>query len=151
MFSVLTFETGSYKTANYDWFSFQIKNYPKIRDELENRIISFIYTKAPEQKRNVLELLKMEKAYQNTNHEDFNPDSIGFERQGILKIMQLNDDKQGKLSIKISIRTYGIVFHCVAFFGKFLYWNFFHAVKERLGNQNWEVREYGQIFKYFWT
>lgn len=43
----------------------------------------------------------MEKAYQNTNHEDFNTDSINCERQGILKIKQLNEDKQGKQSIKI--------------------------------------------------
>lgn len=50
---------------------FQIEHYPKIREDVESRIISHVYANAPEQEKNVLALLEMETAFQNTNHEEF--------------------------------------------------------------------------------
>lgn len=55
------------------WFAFQIEHFPKIREDVENRITTHVYSHTQEQEKNVLELLEMEIAFQNTNHDDFQP------------------------------------------------------------------------------
>lgn len=52
---------------------FQIIYYPTIRAEIESRIIEHVYSASPEQEKKVLELVEMEKSFQNTNHEGFKP------------------------------------------------------------------------------
>lgn len=54
-------------------FAFQIEHYRKIQQNVEHRINSHIYSSAPGQEKSVLALLQIETAFQNTNHEDFQP------------------------------------------------------------------------------
>lgn len=48
-------------------------HYPKIRNDIEARIIDHVYFVRSAQEESVLALLDIEIAYQNTNHEDFKP------------------------------------------------------------------------------
>lgn len=49
----------------------KISNYPNLRGDIENNIISFIHTNAPKYKQNILSLTEMEIAYMNYKHEEF--------------------------------------------------------------------------------
>lgn len=51
--------------------SFQIVDYPKVRENIENQIMTHIHLSGPKYERDVQALIDMEGAYQNTNHEDY--------------------------------------------------------------------------------
>ncbi|XP_055296155.1 dynamin-like isoform X2 [Sitodiplosis mosellana] len=48
-----------------------IANYPNLRGDIENNIISFIHNNAPRYKQNILSLTDMELAYMNYSHDEF--------------------------------------------------------------------------------
>lgn len=49
----------------------KISNYPNLRDDVENSIITFIHNNVPKYKENILLLNQMELAYMNIKHEEF--------------------------------------------------------------------------------
>lgn len=49
----------------------KMSNYPNLRENIENNIISYIYNNGPEYKKNILLLIGMEHAYMNINHDEF--------------------------------------------------------------------------------
>lgn len=75
-------------------FVVQITNFPKLKHEIENRLVSHIFANEPTSKRNVLALIEMERAFLNTNHEDFfAKEHIDDQtiRQGTLSIENLHE------------------------------------------------------------
>lgn len=55
-------------------FSFQMNRYPRLREETERIITSYIRNQEQKCKEQLVLLVECELAYMNTNHEDF----IGF-------------------------------------------------------------------------
>lgn len=86
-------------------FAVQITNFPKLKQEIENRLVSNIFANEPTSKRNVLALIEMERAFLNTNHEDFFAKEYIDDqtiRQGTLSIENLDEndlENNGELSI----------------------------------------------------
>ena len=48
-----------------------MSNYPYLRDEIDNKIITFVRSNEPEYKQSVLSLIQMELAYVNTKNKKF--------------------------------------------------------------------------------
>lgn len=104
----------------------QIKNFPKLRFEIESKIMSQVYSTKSQSIRNVMALIDMEWAYQNTNHEEFHLKDTDDEviHEGVLCIENLNDIENGER----------MIYFLRVFFMNLLYefWLFF-----KTGNSYW--------------
>ncbi len=72
--SSLYFRNKKYVLTKCDWHISQMNRYPRLREETERIITTYIREKEQRCKDQVMLLIDSELAYMNTNHEDF----IGF-------------------------------------------------------------------------
>lgn len=52
-------------------FILKISNYPKLREMVENDIMTYIHRNEPSYSQRILSIINMEQAYMNIKHEDF--------------------------------------------------------------------------------